>query len=79
MKAATESEDPERACLAVLEAAIEQLLQLLGVSPAAARIDPSRTLIQLDSELWTLVGAAPAPESGPPSLRRAGAKHKRVR
>jgi hypothetical protein len=60
--------------------AITELLRLLNSTPEAARIDPSRTLVQVNAQLWTIVGlnaAAPAAES--PSLRRAGAKHKRVR
>jgi hypothetical protein len=62
------------------QAAIAELLGLLNSTLEAARIDPSRTLVQVNAQLWTIVGlnpAAPAAES--PSLRRAGAKHKRVR
>ena len=60
--------------------AIAELLRLLHTTLEAARIDPSRTLVQVNAQLWTIVGsqtAAPSAES--PSLRRAGAKHKRVR
>jgi hypothetical protein len=59
--------------------AIEELLKLLGATRAAAQIDPTRTLIEVDGQLWTIVGF-PAPRiSETPSMRRAGAKHKRVR
>ncbi len=61
------------------QAAIDELLVLLAVNPEHARIDPSRTIIQLDAELWTLVGFTPPSTQDSPSLRRAGAKHKRVR
>jgi hypothetical protein len=61
------------------QGAIDELLELLAVSREAARIDPSRTLIQLDAQLWTLVGFTPPSTEDSPSLRRAGAKHKHVR
>jgi hypothetical protein len=61
------------------QAAIDALLLLLGVRPEHARSDPTRTLVQVDSSLWTLVGT-PAPISAESAAqRRAGAKHKRVR
>jgi len=59
--------------------AIAELLRLLNSSLEAARIDPSRTLLQVNSQLWTIVGSSAAPSADSPSLRRAGAKHKRVR
>jgi hypothetical protein len=60
--------------------AIAELLRLLGSTVEAARIDPSRTLVQVNTQLWTIVGSsAAAPSAESPSLRRAGAKHKRVR
>jgi hypothetical protein len=59
--------------------AIDELLALLDAPRAAAQIDPTRTLIQVNAQLWTIVGF-PAPRSSEsPSMRRAGAKHKRVR
>jgi hypothetical protein len=59
--------------------AVDELLNLLGATRGAAQIDPTRTLIQVESQLWTIVGF-PAPRSTEsPSQRRAGAKHKRVR
>jgi hypothetical protein len=59
--------------------AIDELLTLLGATRGAAQIDPTRTLIEVNSQLWTIVGF-PAPRaSESPSMRRAGAKHKRVR
>jgi hypothetical protein len=62
-------------------AAIDALLRLVAVTPEQARIDPSRTLVQVGAQLWTLVAAAPAspPTDEASSLRRAGAKHRRVR
>ncbi|MGI9148005.1 MAG: hypothetical protein ACR2IK_15870 [Chloroflexota bacterium] len=59
--------------------AIDGLLTLLGATRDAAHIDPTRTLIEVNAQLWTIVGF-PAPRSSEsPSQRRAGAKHKRVR
>ena len=61
-------------------AAIDALLARLEAVPEAARVDPSRTLVQLNDRLWAIVGLAGAREGmEAPSLRRAGAKHKRVR
>ena len=59
--------------------AIHELLQLLGRSPSEARIDPTRTLVQTAGQLWTIVGARAAAPQDAPGVRRAGAKHKRVR
>ncbi|HEY0583696.1 MAG TPA: hypothetical protein VGE94_16050 [Chloroflexota bacterium] len=60
--------------------AVDALLALLGATADTARIDPSRTLVQFDEQLWTIVGTTPAPSVGDSAaLRRAGAKHKRVR
>ena len=60
--------------------AIAELLRQLAVAVEAAHIDPSRTLVQFDSQLWTIVAhMRPAAADDSPSLRRAGAKHKRVR
>jgi hypothetical protein len=61
------------------QAAVDELLALLQVSRDAARVDPSRTLVQVGTQLWTIVGFAPQAAAESPSLRRAGAKHKRVR
>jgi hypothetical protein len=64
------------------QAAIDLLLERLQVSPGAARVDPTRTVVQVGASLWTIVAvsdAARAAASESPSLRRAGAKHKRVR
>ncbi len=61
------------------QAAIDELLGLLQTTAAEARIDPTRTLVQLHSQLWTIVGSSSSPPSTEPSsLRRAGAKHRRV-
>jgi hypothetical protein len=61
------------------QAAVESLLKQLGVGPQAAIVDPSRTMVRLGDRLWTLVSVAAAPTEDSASLRRAGAKHKRVR
>jgi hypothetical protein len=60
------------------DGAITELLAHLGVPADHARVDPSRTLIELNEALWTIV-AAPRSEANELGLRRAGAKHKRVR
>jgi hypothetical protein len=61
------------------QAAVEALLGLLGKPAAEAQVDPSRTLVQVDASLWTIVDASARALRESPSLRRAGAKHKRVR
>jgi hypothetical protein len=63
------------------QAAIDTLLLQLGVAPGSAIVDPSRTMVRLGDRLWTLVSVAAAnePTDASASLRRAGAKHKRVR
>lgn len=62
------------------QAALDEALALLGATAATALVDPTRTLIQVSNQLWTLVGTTAAPAGGESSaLRRAGAKHKRVR
>jgi len=65
------------------QAAVDELLAVLRVTSGEARVDPTRTMVQLPAELWTIVGSATA---GPPradqtagALRRAGAKHRHVR
>jgi hypothetical protein len=61
-------------------AAIDALLAHLGVAPEAAVVDPSRTMVRIGEHLWTLVAVATqADAADSASLRRAGAKHKRVR
>ena len=60
--------------------AIAALLDRLGLSPAQARTDPTRTLVDLGASLWTIVRLNEAvAATEPPELRRAGAKHRRVR
>jgi hypothetical protein len=61
------------------QAAIDALLAQLDVAHEAVRVDPSRTVVAVGPNLWTLVavGAPPSIESG--FARRAGAKHKQVR
>ena len=63
------------------QGAVDELLGLLQVNVSDARIDPTRTMLQLPAELWTIVGVAntPSPPDDPSALRRAGAKHRRVR
>ena len=61
------------------QAAIDRLLEILGVTREHARIDPSRTLVQVDAQLWTIIGLVPAVSDESAAQRRAGAKHKRVR
>ncbi len=61
------------------QAAIDALLDSLGVPADSARIDPTRTLVDLDGHRWTIVAIPSLEGSVPPSVRRAGAKHKRVR
>jgi len=52
---------------------------MLGKTSADAQVEPSRTLIQVDAALWTIVDASATALRESSSLRRAGAKHKRVR
>jgi hypothetical protein len=52
---------------------------VLGASRSDARIDPTRTLVEVNAKLWTIVATATPASADSPSLRRAGAKHKRVR
>lgn len=60
--------------------AVDELLGLLRLTLETVRIDPSRTLIQFDDQLWTIVGTTVLPDaSESAALRRGGAKHKRVR
>jgi hypothetical protein len=61
------------------QAAIDRLMVILGAPREAAHIDPSRTLVQIDGQLWTIVGLVAAPLDESAAQRRAGAKHKRVR
>ena len=61
------------------QAAIDELLRQLGKRPAEARVDPTRTLVDVGGALWTIVGARADAARDAPGLRRAGAKHKRVR
>jgi hypothetical protein len=65
------------------QAAIEALLGVLGRPTTDARVDPTRTMVKIDEFLWTIVATAAGPATSTadeaPNLRRAGAKHKRVR
>jgi hypothetical protein len=60
------------------DGAIAALLAVLHASPEAARIDPTRTLVDLGSAMWTIVAMGNATISESATLRRAGAKHRRV-
>ena len=42
------------------QAAVDELLVLLQVNASEVRIDPTRTLVQLPAELWTIVGVSPS-------------------
>ena len=64
---------------ATRQEAIDELLRLLGRTPSEARIDPTRTLVETAGQLWTIVATRAAAPQDAPGLRRAGAKHKRVR
>src|SRR6266851_5742867 len=59
--------------------AIDELLRRLGMASSEARVDPTRTVVETAGHLWTIVAtrAATPPEAS--GVRRAGAKHKRVR
>ncbi len=61
------------------QSAIDELLTGLSVSVDHVRVDPTRTLVEVDGALWTLVPIRSPSESISPSLRRGGAKHKNVR
>ena len=61
------------------QAAIADLLRQLGNSPSEARVDPTRTVVEVGGSLWTVVAARADAARAAPGLRRAGAKHKRVR
>jgi hypothetical protein len=64
---------------ATRDAAIDALLSAVGSTREVAHIDPSRTLIEIASQRWTLVALSAAEPPVSPTLRRAGAKHKHVR
>jgi hypothetical protein len=59
-------------------AAVAHLLDGLGVAPATARVDPSRTLVDTGAALWTIVQLTRPSSVEPPALRRAAAKHRHV-
>jgi hypothetical protein len=61
------------------DGAIAALLDLLHVAPDTARIDPTRTLVDVGTSMWTIVSVTRASVSESAGLRRAGAKHRRVR
>ena len=62
------------------QAAVAELLRLLQIDAADARIDPSRTMVQHGPRLWTIVGTPSSlPTAEPPRLRRLGPKHRHVR
>ena len=62
------------------QAAVDALVQALGVPPETAHADPTRTLIQVGEKLWTIVPQAdPSDRGASPAQRRSGAKHKHVR
>jgi len=61
------------------QASIDALLVELGVSPEAATVDPTRSLVLIGDTRWSIVSAAKAVVTESASLRRGGAKHKQVR
>ena len=61
------------------QAAVDALLDRLARQADEAQVDPTRTLVHVDRSLWTIVATRAAVERESPSLRRGGAKHKRVR
>jgi len=61
------------------QAAIDELLTTLGISSDQARVDPTRTLVDVGDHLWTIVATPPKEPEVNAALRRAGAKHRRVR
>jgi hypothetical protein len=62
------------------QAAIDALLHELGLSADRVRVDPTRTLVEMGPSLWTVVAMSRTSQQAvAASLRRAGAKHKRVR
>jgi hypothetical protein len=60
-------------------AAIDALLSHLGVAADAARVDPTRTLVQIGDTRWSIVAVQKTVVTENASLRRGGAKHKQVR
>jgi predicted phage tail protein len=58
---------------------IDALLAELRVSPEAATVDPTRSLVLIGDTRWSIVSAAKAVVTESASLRRGGAKHKQVR
>ena len=61
------------------DAAIATLLEQIEASADTARIDPTRTMVDLGTALWTLVSISSASISESSNLRRAAAKHRHVR
>jgi hypothetical protein len=64
---------------ATRQAALEELLHLLGLSQDVVRVDPTRTLVEVGERRWTLVAAPRQRDSASGTQRRGGAKHKQVR
>jgi hypothetical protein len=62
------------------QSAVDALLAQLQVPPAFAVVDPTRTMVRIGEQLWTIVRGTSSEERGlSGSQRRAGAKHKQVR
>jgi hypothetical protein len=66
---------------ATRQAAIDELFDVLSISPDDAQVDPTRTLIRVNDRLWTLVSLRSdvVQDARAPSVRRGGAKHKHIR
>lgn len=61
------------------QAAVEELVHLLGLSLDVVRVDPTRTMVEVGERRWTLVAAPRERDSASGTQRRGGAKHKQVR
>jgi hypothetical protein len=61
------------------QSAITELLEVVEARLEEVEVDPSRTVVKIGARLWTLVSTRPQAAGDAPALRRAGAKHKRVR
>ena len=56
--------------------AVDALLRLLGKTLSEARVDPSRTVVQVETSLWTIVATtAPAPSTSAFARPEPGRHH----
>ena len=61
------------------QAAIDALVNALGIPPDTAHADPARTLVQIGDARWSIVAQQKTTLTEDSTLRRGGAKHKQVR